>query len=285
LRDYPRARYTNISTGAVDPSAVRVAVATFTLDPDDIAALHNIDPIVFADAKTWELTRYLDNQRKWWLPGVPDHRTFGQIENDLTRLKAHLGKQDGGGAVVDALAPLIANVTPNRKLVGLLATNLDAWLESALPVIDEDSERTLEQFGRIRQAVRWENVHKGAWKVLIARTPVFVYFSQIYSVRPRIHLTWPTWPSDRPRMSWTTSSTSAICACSTSSASAPRSCPTSPPRPHPRCRPTNRIRMRWRRTTPRSSVGKTSWTTGSIGSTRRVSPLPRWSERSGTTTR
>jgi hypothetical protein len=188
LRDYPRARYTNISTGAVDPSAVRVAVATFTLDPDDIAALHNIDPIVFADAKTWELTRYLDNQRKWWLPGVPDHRTFGQIENDLTRLKAHLGKQDGGGAVVDALAPLIANVTPNRKLVGLLATNLDAWLESALPVIDEDSERTLEQFGRIRQAVRWENVHKGAWKVLIARTPVFVYFSQIYSVRPRIHL-------------------------------------------------------------------------------------------------
>src|SRR5262249_22545 len=161
----------------VNPTDVKVAVATFTLEPDDIAALHNIDPLVFADAKTWELVRYLDNRRTWWLPGVPDCRTFGDIENDLTRLTAHLGKQDGGGPIVEALAPLIANMTRTRKLVGMLATNLDAWLESALPVIDEDSERALEQFGRIRQAVRWEKVHHGAWKVLIARTPVFVYFS------------------------------------------------------------------------------------------------------------
>src|SRR4051794_11077988 len=32
LRDYPRARYSEIATGTVDPSDIRVATATYTLD-------------------------------------------------------------------------------------------------------------------------------------------------------------------------------------------------------------------------------------------------------------
>lgn len=88
LRDYPRARYTEITTGAVDPGDVKVAVATFALEPDDLAALQAIDPVVFADATTWQLTRYLDKRLTWWLPGVPDCRTFADIEKDLARLKA-----------------------------------------------------------------------------------------------------------------------------------------------------------------------------------------------------
>lgn len=188
LRDYPRARYTDITTGAVDPSDVKIAVATFALDPEDIAALHAIDPVVFANAETWELTRYLDNERKWWLPGVPDCRTFADIEKDLARLKAHLAKRDEGGPVVDALATLITGVPGARRLVGKVAVDLGAWLDTALLVMDDDDERAQQQFDRIRHAVRWKGVHAQAWKALIGRTPVFVYFSQIFSVRPRIHL-------------------------------------------------------------------------------------------------
>ena len=36
--------------------------------------------------------------------------------------------------------------------------------------------------------MRWSAIHDKAFSILIPRTPVFVYFSQIFSVRPRIHL-------------------------------------------------------------------------------------------------
>lgn len=79
-------------------------------------------------------------------------------------------------------------MTGTRRLKGKTAEAFDAWLETALPVIDEDDEKAEQQFDRIRHAVRWEATHTKAYKTLIARTPVFVYFSQIFSVRPRIHL-------------------------------------------------------------------------------------------------
>ncbi|WP_027343945.1 hypothetical protein [Hamadaea tsunoensis] len=158
LRDYPRARYTEITTGAVDPSDVKVAVATFTLEPDDLAVLQAIDPVVFANAKTWQVTRYLDQQRKWWLPGVAGWRTFADIEKGITRLKAHLSKQEGGEPVVAALNPLITGVAGARRLTGTFAAKLDAWLETALPVMDEDDEKAEQQFDRIRHAVRWEGI-------------------------------------------------------------------------------------------------------------------------------
>ncbi|MGW1545236.1 hypothetical protein ACWCPM_34410 [Streptomyces sp. NPDC002309] len=70
LRDYPRSRYTELDTGGKQAGDVPVARATFALDEDDIAALHDVDADMFADAKTFVLTRYLDNHRNWDLPGV-----------------------------------------------------------------------------------------------------------------------------------------------------------------------------------------------------------------------
>src|SRR2546429_289439 len=56
LRDYPRSRYTEITSDKRDAGAVPVAVATFALEPDDMDALHEVDEEVFAGAKTWQLT-------------------------------------------------------------------------------------------------------------------------------------------------------------------------------------------------------------------------------------
>ncbi len=188
LRDYPRARYTEISSRKVDPSDVRVATATFSLEPDDIAALQAIDTEVFADATTWQLTRYMDNARKWSLPDVPSHRTLADIHKDLSRLKAHLTSRDGGTGHVQALTDIVDGLSPTSALTDKLATDLDTWLEAALPLLDEEDERAERQFDRIRTAVRWATVRAKVSEVLLPRTPVFVYFSQFFSVRPRIHL-------------------------------------------------------------------------------------------------
>ncbi|MEU0486612.1 hypothetical protein ABZ260_46540, partial [Streptosporangium sp. NPDC006013] len=110
LRDYPRSRYTEISRGQHDPSDIEVVEATFTLEPDDLAALHAVDAMVFADATTFVLTRYLDNHRTWSLPGVPQARSLGSVSKDLTRLKAHLKSQEGGAELVDEIDEVLAGV-------------------------------------------------------------------------------------------------------------------------------------------------------------------------------
>ncbi|MEV0012899.1 hypothetical protein [Streptomyces sp. NPDC047973] len=52
LRDHPRSRCTELDRGDKEAGDVLVTRATFTLDDDDIAALHDVDDKPFADAKT-----------------------------------------------------------------------------------------------------------------------------------------------------------------------------------------------------------------------------------------
>lgn len=188
LYDYPRARYTEISSGTVQTANVPVAEAVFMLEADDLAALKAVDSTVFASAENWILTRYIDNHLGWSLPGVPSVQTLGAIYKDIARLKAHLSKQDGGEPQVNAITALLGGVPEAQLLEGEFATSLDNWLDASLPIIDEDDDKAQAQFDRIRSAVRWERVWSEAENVLMPRTPVFVYFSQFFSVRPRIHL-------------------------------------------------------------------------------------------------
>jgi hypothetical protein len=127
----------------------------------------------------------VDNERYWSLPDVPRHKTVREIEKDLARLKAHLNKQDGGPELVASVENTVKDAAPGRALIGKLATDLDSWLDQVLPVMDEDEEKAENQFDRIRSAVRWAGTRDRAGDVLTGRTPVFVYFSQFFSVRPR----------------------------------------------------------------------------------------------------
>lgn len=189
LKDYPRSRYTELDSGGQDVKEVAVARATFALETDDIAALHEIDADVFAEAKTFELTRYMGNNRTWDLPGVKRSVTFGAISKDTTRLKAHIQKRgEEGEQLAKELDELLANVPATKPVVGQLATDLDAWLERALPVIEEGNSAADAQFDRIRAAARRPGIYSQAGGILIPRTPVFVYYSQFFTVRPRIHL-------------------------------------------------------------------------------------------------
>ena len=188
LRDYPRSRYSEIATGNVDPSNVVVATAVYALDAADVAALHAIDATVFASASTFQLHRKLDNTRTWSLPGVIRTKTLGDVEKEVARLKAHVKQRDGGPELVDTVDALLKDKAASRTLSGDLASELDAWLDQILPIVDEDDEKAQAQWDRIRTAVRWYTTYCEAWTVLSLRVPVFVYFSQFFTVRPRIHL-------------------------------------------------------------------------------------------------
>ncbi|MFF2521477.1 AAA family ATPase [Streptomyces liangshanensis] len=189
LRDYPRSRYTELDRGDKEAGDVPVTRATFTLDEDDIAALYDIDASVFAGAKTFVLTRYLDNSRNWDLPGVGRSVQWKDVSKDAARLKTHVeGRGDEGQQLADELDQLLAGMRDTAWLAGATANKLDDWLERALPHIDEENKQADAQFDRLRAAARRFSIFKQAWDALGARVPVFVYYSQYFTVRPRIHL-------------------------------------------------------------------------------------------------
>ncbi|GAA0314591.1 AAA family ATPase [Kineococcus aurantiacus] len=188
LRDYPRSRYSDITTSRVDPSDVEVAVATFALDQADVALLRELDANAFEEAQQFELTRCLDNELRWSLPGVKSAVTFSEVEKDLARLRAHLTKQEGTEELLIELDALTAPLRGTARLEGRVSAAFDSWLTKILPLVDEDDAKAEAQFDRVRSGVRHRSIYLQAWAALKPRIPTFVYYSSFFTVRPRIHL-------------------------------------------------------------------------------------------------
>jgi hypothetical protein len=149
LKDYPRSRYSEIQSGKVDPSDVNVAEAVFSLDAHDKAALADLHPSLAA-ATGYAYYRYMDNSRRFRIDGVVFQVRYRELDKDLARLRAHLTKRDGGEEVLAALPAAVGTAKENSLVQGDLAKRLDAWLETAYPLIDEDDEKEEERFTRLR---------------------------------------------------------------------------------------------------------------------------------------
>ncbi len=78
LRDYPRAKYSEISTSVVKPEDVTVVEAQFLLEAEDIGEI----PAEFKDC-LYVFGRRLDNHYWHRLEGGPQIPTFGELKKDL----------------------------------------------------------------------------------------------------------------------------------------------------------------------------------------------------------
>lgn len=188
LRDYPRSRYTEVQRGGRDPNDIAVAEATFVLEAADKKAVLEAAPGL-TDIEQFTVSRYLDNTLRHDLGSTRLHATYGEIEDDLTRLRAHLAKQDDSESVVEALDAITANVGTTSEVLGTFAQHLMDWLKSALPLIDEDVPREVARLQRLREQVGRHAATTAAGRVLLNRIPLFVYYSTYFTVRPRINLT------------------------------------------------------------------------------------------------
>lgn len=185
LRDYPRSEYDDIKRGVVDPAKVTVVEGHFTPEQDDFEGL----PTGF-DRCTFVLGRNLDNSAWHRLLGAPEIPLYGSLSKDLRRLCAHIDarKQPDETAPSVALADLTNDWTDATIVAGDLATKLKAWLESALPLIDESSEAEDKRYDSLLAACNVAEARDAALKHFASRVPVFVLFNNYFRVRPRIHL-------------------------------------------------------------------------------------------------
>lgn len=188
LRDYPRSKYNDITTGRVDPKNVTVVQVEFYLDDEDRATL----PASMQGVR-YAFGRKLDNTAWHDLRDAPALPTYGSIAKDLTRLSAHVdpraeAKTPGAVPPSASLAQVIDGCSATTELKGDLAVALKAWLDNSLPLIDDGDKAEEERFDRLASAATAHLDRQAALKTLNGRVPVFVLFNNYFRVRPLIQL-------------------------------------------------------------------------------------------------
>lgn len=190
LRDYPRALYNDITTGAVKPEDVPVATAVFELDDEERAELpQDLRQVGYS------FTRRLDNTALHQLVGAPDLPIYGSVARDLQRLAAHIdGRtpvaegQPASAAQASKITALTDGWREATRLDASLTKELQAWLKAAVTLIDDADAGQEERLDRLNAAVRKGVERDEALTYLHERIPVFVLFSNYFRVRPLIHL-------------------------------------------------------------------------------------------------
>lgn len=185
LRDYPRSEYDDIKRGVVDPAKVTVVEGHFKPEEGDLGGL----PEGYKDC-TYVLGRNLDNSAWHRIDGAPSTPTFGSLTKDLKRLCAHVDARQRAEepAPSATFSEVTSGWTDSTLISGESAAKLKAWLERALPLIDEESEAEEKRYDSLRAACNLAADRAAAIKYLEGRVPVFVLFNNYFRVRPRIHL-------------------------------------------------------------------------------------------------
>lgn len=188
LRDYPRAKYNDITVGKVKIETVTVVEVEFALEDADVAAIPSS-----MHGVRYRYGRRLDNSAWHDLLDAPALPTYGTISKDLTRLGAHIdpraeSRTPGGDPPSSELASITGGWTPTTELSMERAVALKVWLDKSLPLVDEADEAEEQRFDRLVAATAAYLDRDATLKILDGRRPVFVLFNNYYRVRPLIQL-------------------------------------------------------------------------------------------------
>ena len=198
LRDFPRSELSDLkldenSGGTLTPDKVTVVEAYFSLDDSEREAVTQIDKRF--TGCTYMFQRRLDNTYSHRINGGPVVPTYGQIRRDLLRLASHLGTQVTAGTEEGTetshrqeLAAITEGWGDSTDISGERAKALTEWLDKVLPLVDEENTTEAYRLDRLIEAAKVSEKRGKALKLLYGRLPVFVYFSNYFRVRPRLHL-------------------------------------------------------------------------------------------------
>ena len=198
LRDFPRSELSNLKLdenggGTITPNQVTVVEAHFELDDDDLQAVLEIDER-FAGC-TYVFGRRLDNGFWNRINGGPEVPTYKEIRKDLLRLASHLDAQapanteeGAGSSHRRELDEIVLEWGEGSSISGERSTVIMDWLNRVTPLIDEENELEERRLDKLIEMVSVSEKRNKAVRLLRERLPVFVYFSNYFRVRPRLHL-------------------------------------------------------------------------------------------------
>lgn len=199
LRDFPRSQLSDLkldetSGGNITPREVTVVEAHFELNDDEQEAVTQIDESF--DGCTYVFGRRLDDSSWHRIQGGPKIPTYGDIRKDLLRLASHVDTQ-----VSSSTEEVVAETSQHQELNAIVAEWSDAteisierapillqWLDNVIKFVDEDNDVENDRFDRLTSTIKVSEKRSKAVRLLHQNLPVFVYFSNYFRVRPRLHL-------------------------------------------------------------------------------------------------
>jgi len=186
LRDYPRALYSDIATGKVNPRDVRVVTGWFTLSDADLALL----PEPLNDPKNqFVVYRDLDNLAGYYLTQRPAAATYKSVKSDLIRLAAHMDRSvPTEKPATLGLNKIVSTWTDQTWVTGKEGASILAWMDENLAAVDEDDEKEVGRQEEITSKITAWREYRECCDALYKRVPTFILFSNFFRVRPNIHL-------------------------------------------------------------------------------------------------
>jgi predicted ATP-dependent endonuclease of OLD family len=190
LRDYPRSKYNEITTGQTDKEDVTVVTGFFELEDEDKALI----PSGYHNCK-YKLYRNLDNERYHALVDAPEKKKFSDISKSLIRMASHMDKQyakenedDVATKPSIALDVITSNWNDNTLISEGNAEKLRLWLSDHLAFVDEENTTEEKRHDEILSITNFNTEQDEVLKILDERTPVFILFNNYFNVKPSIHL-------------------------------------------------------------------------------------------------
>lgn len=190
LRDYPRSKYNDITTGIVDPSKVTVVTGYFELEDED----KELIPESFHDCQ-YKLYRNLNNKDYRSLINAPKKITFGVLKKDFSRMNSHMDKQVFPGEddkeiikPSDSFRTLTSEWSDNKIIDDESAKSLKSWLDDNYEFVEEDNEKEESRHAELLELIQDNAKHDEVLKILDKRTPVFILFNNYFKVKPSVHL-------------------------------------------------------------------------------------------------
>jgi predicted ATPase len=188
LRDYPRKLLNRMDQGELEPKDVEVATVWFDISDE----LVDLPPSLQDGGLKYERTVYLDNHSTHSIVGAAAQPKFSDVEADLLRLAKHLDQQttheEGEEPPSAKLKTLVSGWQAYFSITAERAQNLEAWLQDAIPLVEEGNEAEEQRLSKLRASMRGPIEKAQALSLLNDRVPKLVLFSNYFRVRPIIHL-------------------------------------------------------------------------------------------------
>lgn len=187
LRDYPRSKYNDITTGKVKPEEVTVVTGYFELEDADKALI----PAAFHQCQ-YKLYRNLDNKGYHSLVNAPSQIAYRDLKKSLARMAAHMDKQfsyaDESKRPTAILDSICKSLSDESLVKGQLSASLKKWLDDCYTLVDESDAAEEARHAELLEKVQENAKHDAVLKTLDGRTPVFILFNNYFKVKPTIHL-------------------------------------------------------------------------------------------------
>ena len=190
LRDYPRSKYNDITTGTVDPKDIIVVTGYFELEEEDKGLI----PKAYHSCK-YKLYKNLDNKIYSNLIDAPKKIKFKDVKNNLSRMFSHMDKQftsneadEENSKPSELFKVLTSEWSDEKSISGQTAESLSKWLNDNYNFVEENNSKEEERHSKLLEIVKLNEEHDNILKILDKRTPVFILFNNYFRVKPSIHL-------------------------------------------------------------------------------------------------